>query len=143
MIPSIPSDNLYKTAAFSGAVLAIVCLAGPMVLQEQFNSTQVAYLKDLNASNVSLYIAMPPITDKSESAVARREELLKLVAQNHESHQNWLNDSVNMKNKVDGAASLFLWIGCGLFVLGLVLWWMRVQCYQDEILKAEYAKTKK
>src|SRR5580704_14454966 len=101
MIPNIPSDNLYKTTTFTGAVLAIVCLAGPMFVQERFNSTQVAYLKDLNASNVSLYIAMPPKTDKSESAVARREELVKLVGQNHESHQNWLQDAVIIKNKID------------------------------------------
>jgi hypothetical protein len=143
MIPNIPSDNLYKTMTFSGAVLAIVCLVGPMVLQAQFNSTQVAYLKDVNASNVSLYIAMPPKTDKSESDVARREELLKLVDQNHESHQNWLNEAVSMKNKVDEAASPFLWVGCVLFLVGLALWWMKVQFYQDEILKAEYAKIKK
>ena len=143
MIPNIPSDNLYKATTFTGAVLAIVCLAGPMFVQERFNSTQVAYLKDLNASNVSLYIAMPPVTDKSESAVARREELIRLVAQNHESHQNWLKDAVSMKNKVDGAASTFFWVGCGLFLLGILLWWNRVQRYQDQLLKAEYAKIKK
>jgi len=143
MIPNIPSDNLYKTGTFTGAALAIVCLVGPMIVLERFNSTQVAYLKDLNASNVSLYVAMPPKTEKSESALARREELVKLVDQNHESHQNWLKDAVTMKNKIDGAASVFFWVGCVLFLGGICFWWGKVQRYQDELLKAEYNKVKK
>ena len=70
MIPAIPSDNLYKAATFSGATLFVVSLIGPAFIIDRFNAAQTTLLKDLNDSNVKLYLAMPPKTDKTEDGTA-------------------------------------------------------------------------
>ena len=137
MIPSIPSDNLYKAITYLGGLLVAVGLVVPTWEREQFTKDQVAFLKDVNALNVQIEIAKPAPDEKNDAIQARRADLEKLVRQNHESHDNWLKDGRARVALREWYAEESFWIGWALVIAGASLWWFRLQRYTDAQVKQD------
>jgi hypothetical protein len=134
MIPTIPSDNLYKAIAYLGGILITLGFLVPSWERDRFAREQVVFLKDINALNVQIILAKPAQDEKNEAVKAKRQELERLVEQNHDSHKAWLADELH---RFEARCTLSKWaveIGGILVVLGGVIWWFKVQRLIDQQL---------
>jgi len=155
-IPSLPTDNLYKFLAIAGLVIIVLSVVGPWSRYEQLTSktieveTQTSIYKKGIAS-VELAIMklkeewkkaksekerelLQSRLDELQRQIRQLEIIIPEIAGKKALHQRFMETTAIFV--VAGACGLVL--GVVLSIVGFVLWYRRVQRYQDAILKQQH-----
>lgn len=142
--PQIPTDNLYKFMALSGLAIALISFFLPMKQVRDIEMEIVEIQEQarlLNEKNDFLDIKKG-IIERLKSAPAEEAEKIfierqQLVLESVRilaklERVKFLKDEIKNLKTIIGLLS-----GLGVFlsVLGFILWYQKVQRYQDKVLK--------
>ncbi len=149
-LPTPPTDNLYKFMAIAGIVLFIVGLTLPWILDQRelewywqtfdaisgrMNDRAVFFTKMLQADPTAPQ-AMdwlgPKVMDALDSLQAKELGNFQKKCDEREVMRTWRSNALGWTK----------WGGVVLAIAGFALWWLRVQRYQDELLRVQFQKAR-
>ena len=120
-IPKLPTDNLYKFMALSGLVILILS-AIPYYRKYEFDIELIRL--EAEAENLRLKIRENAAYTTTEFEFKCKEILRRIT----------------MNNYLKGVAYVCSFVGSFLTTLGFYLWYVKLQRYQDRIIKKEAAQ---
>jgi hypothetical protein len=123
MFPTIPiaTDHLYKFITLFGLVFLVFSLIGIVYIFDKYNNLFYKNIMELE-------------TLKLKDELSKVEALTKTRLE----HMNklYITDKNTMQWVLAFCGALGLW----LFIIGLFLWWRKVQPQQDELLRLQIEK---
>ena len=122
-IPSLPTDNLYKFLALSGLIIGVVSLF--LLFQDAYRSQEL--LRQIK-ENIEVVKALQTLGQMEEALVTIAKSTASLEELKFILEQKEFNKSRGLT---------FACVGFFLSASGFVLWYVKVQRYQDKILKEQ------
>ncbi len=152
-LASLPTDNLYKFGAFVGLIMAVVAFFGWPYVHKQLADEEARRWHETTAKRDSFYVQTTDLLIRAEE-IKDKGRKDKIVSQLEEDRRNiWSNDNSRWQYEVNQRnqylllflviALMFSIAGPLMLFLGLIFWWFKVQCYQDQVIAAEAAKANK
>ena len=157
-LPSLPTDNLYKFIALLGIVLLVTAIVVPVKIQDEIDK-DFARLVLIQQVKIDLAVlewnqaGSPPNTLTTEEAIEKwrssqkekKEELqsrLRKLELSGAEHAEYLS-AIQVRQRWRRIAYCIGPIGIFLMCIGFRLWYVRLQKYQDMIIrhKAELDKS--
>lgn len=151
-LPSLPTDNLYKFIAIGGMLLFGAGIVLPVVIeQEQFDLKLRRQLETEDRMRSSTFRIADIVNSERISDDAKRERVLKQIDESlhgvakieRESlkgelakREEWAEQRITELRAVS-------FVGLGLTVAGFLLWYFRVQRYQDKLIQLDAMKAEK
>lgn len=160
-LPSLPTDNLYKFIFISGVILFVYSMYSLMQIENKLRDSLIENTHNtfkLRFENDSLQIILgidSALTNKAklhlEEKLKKRKieddikvyTLIKRREQSVELDNKLQNINDSWENKQIRQASIMLGTSVFLILFGGLLWYSKVQYYEDAILKLQYKKLKK
>lgn len=134
-LPNLPTDNLYKFLALSGIFLCITCLVIKSVEFQSFSAKRANALNQL--VDIQRDLDNIVITKDTLDEAKKQTQLINTEVEKER------NDIKALREPYDQNKSLYnLGIGVGFFVsiVGFLLWYLKVQRYEDKLLKSNTLK---
>jgi hypothetical protein len=128
-VPNLPTDNLYKFIAISGVTLCISCLALNTFAYQNFSERRVELLGQLQSiksdqDEINVSVETLDISKKQIDAVKTKLESagneVRALREPFDKSTRWYN-----------AGAIIGFLGA---IFGFVLWYFRVQKYEDILL---------
>ena len=149
-LPNLPTDNLYKFLALAG--VACVLAANWLTSDAQFRRQELL-TKERQATEDRLLDSIWQTVDRVMKEHDTKDERMKSLKNIEpmmdaragmertklQERQQEINDEADTQVFMLGLLEV---VGVVCAPLGFVLWWFRVQQYQDRILRAESDKAK-
>lgn len=155
-IPTLPTDNLYKFIALSGLLIVLVSFFIPICIMHQVNMQRFDIEADVNVAieesrrlENKTNLLRQSMKDKSitkEEARLKNDEFDKISEKNTMNGIRLKSQLNKLKFTIEEIKDLkwLVLIGCGLGVViawaGFLLWYKRLQKYQDIIIRNEVAE---
>jgi len=155
-IPSLPTDNLYKFLAIAGLVIIVLSVVGPWSRYEQLTPKTIEVETQVSTHKreiVSVESAIMRTEEELKKAKTQKErELLLARAEELQKQKRQLQIMISeiagkrtlLQHLQERVALYFvvgtysLVFGVIVSIVGFVLWYRRVQRYQDGILKQQH-----
>lgn len=148
--PSLPTDNLYKFIAIAGAAMVIAAnVISAQTVASMLEQREAVRQRHYDRFDAQRWTHIQNTkTDYPELSPNKATE--KAIAQlNSEAAKDWAENGQMRVFEIQSEAMhtvLMLqrmeWSGYGLTLLGFILWWIKVQRFQDSILRLEYETDK-
>lgn len=132
-IPNIPTDNLYKFLAISGLIIFIF-------FTYFAESTKEKYLNEfyiLDKDNKILTLEKSVVSNDFDKQLEIKKDSLEL-----ENRYTFL--SKNWDKFIHKRFKLYFWLGflgTSISIFGFIMWYLKTQKYQNEIIKNEAYKS--
>lgn len=148
--PTVPTDNLYKFLAVFGLILAIFGTLIPNFLSLQYVEDNKQRWESFDKAYPQAEAIIKELPDVEPGMVMYRGKrhsrhtatLLEAWSVNS-TQETYFDERLEHFNHAIKTSNLMTWGGGLLSVLGFVLWYWKVQRYQDLILKTEWAEKQK
>ena len=157
MIPKLPTDNLYKFVAISGLVLLLsagylreaqrmqlhkdVALSNSEVSNLNSMSKQLDEdIKQLSPSAKGPFIAngvLYQTVNEARASLHSKQLVLREIRSAQKTRQDVLKASEGNLKSIWYWTQSAQYVGGILMIIGFSLWYVKVQRYQDEILRKE------
>ena len=152
-LPSLPTDNLYKFIALSGLVLLVTAIVVPVKIQDEIDK-DFARLVLIQQVKIDLAVlewnqaGSPPKTLTTEEAIEKwrssqkekKEELQsrlrKLEVSGADAEFEYYS-AIRVRKRWRRIAYCIGAIGILLMCIGFRLWYVRLQKYQDKIIRRQ------
>ena len=153
-IPNLPTDNLYKFMALSGLILIILSAVFPLWLLHNIGLEHIEIKKELDLLDIEERYLREEQEEAREGLKAlppnKKIEARRSIDEKAKDYSKKLMQTKGnfekMKYLVSEAKKLkiFSCIGAGVGAIvtycGFLLWYRRLQKYQDQIIKSEAQK---
>ena len=152
-IPQVPTDSLYKFIAITGLLCVVIGLTVPIISTENFQleaSTLSTQIQDDSAqvsnNDVKVALLTKEVLNEKQPDYQNSQSAFDLYAQSKILANQAGADDALFRDLVSNfelqTKMLFLTAFLGILIaaIGFILWYLKLQRYQDAILRHEAEK---
>ena len=139
-----PTDSLYKFVAISGLVLVVVAVVVWLQTWQDYTAAVIDAVDPMSDAKRAVIDNYEALTSAAEPDEEQRQERIRQTGRRAEEAERRAQNAL-MKVKVANArydrfqtlGTVLCIVGFAAMILGFILWYRRIQRYQDRIIKKQ------
>ena len=138
-LPNLPTDNIYKFIAIAGVALGIASIALRVQAHLAYESKVLSRVETTGKAiqdHIRERGGIPTLSNDTKRGADPDLEEFKEILQTRD--KEYLSSLKTLMNLTGELMNHMFAIGCFLAICGLGLWYVKVQSFQDGILKTQY-----
>jgi hypothetical protein len=136
-LPNLPTDNLYKFLALSGITLYIACLVLSVITSQDISDKRMKVSNELIELKKELNSIESSTKDEPTQTTQYKLDIFKSRLDNKQSEVDSLATTFESISQLLYSGYI---VGLSSSFLGFILWYFKVQRYEDMILQAQVPK---